>query len=451
MTKARIRMLAALYTVIFILAGAAAIILTEGYGWRLDLTENRLYTLSEASEMVVSEISGLTTVTVFNQESECPIILRKQLLQYAKRNRHLSVFYCDPYREPDRIRHYEELGYRIELNDLMIESGSKCKQIKLTDMYEMNEEGTQIKRVMAEQLITSGIHQVNTGEKEKVLFTDGHGEEPSQALMELFSMNSYETGYTELSVLGVDEQTEILVICAPKRDFSTEEVALIEAYLTSGGSLMVFLEPGAENLGNLKTLLNDWGLDFAGQAVMEPKLFVSGSGLNIAATYAPHAINQFFTNNRYYVIIPSCAALKQAYIRQGTTKTQQVLYTSPDAYMEGSFDKGVFGLALTSQRAITLENGQAAEGRIFLSGSKQIYGDDLLSSAKLANRDFLVQTAAWCAGDHSLISIPAKETDSMFLPVTAWEVRILSIFMLGVLPGGILAGGAFVSLRRRYL
>lgn len=451
MKKGRFRLIGVLYTIIFFLFGAAAVLLTETYGWKMDLTENRLYTLSDESEEILSEISEPVTVTVFNQETECPLILKNLLARYSRTGQNVSVFYSDPYREPERVRAYEEMGYVIELDDLMIESGDRYQQIKLADLYEMNESGTQIEKIMAERVITSAIHQVTSGEKTRILFTDGHGEEPSGTLMELFSSNHYQTGYTELSVLGIDMETEILVICAPKRDFSAEDIAVLEDYLTSGGSAMIFLEPGAGNLENLMVFLQDWGIIPANQAVKEPDLFVSGSELNIAATYAPHEINQFFTNNRYYVIIPSCVALKQAYVKQGTTKTQQVLHTSAAAYTEENTALGAVGLVLTSERTVTLEDGSSAEGRLFVSGSKQIYGDDLLTSAKLANHDFLVQAAAWCAEDSGMISIPATEMEDTYLPVVAQEARILILLMLGVLPVGILAIGTFISLHRRYL
>ncbi len=451
MKKSGFYLIAVMYSVIFALTGAAAVLLTEGYGARLDLTENRLYTLSEESEHVIRAVSAPVTITVFNQKEECPIILKNLLAEYEQAGGMVFVRYRDPYREPEIVRAYEEMGYAIEVNDLMVESEGRYKQLKLTDLYEMNEAGTQIKRIMAEQMITSGIHQVSNGEKTKILFTDGHGEEPSKSLMELFTTNHYQTGYTELSVSGIDDETESLVICAPKRDFSAEETDAIEAFLTAGKSVMVFLEPGAEGLENLSGFLEEWGIVPANLAVKEPTLFVSGNELNIAATYAPHEINQFFTNNRYYVIAPSCMALEQGYVRQGNTKTRQVLHTSKDAYIEGKTERGVFGLVLTSQRAVTSEDGQAVEGRLFVCGSKQIYGDDLLSSAKLANRDFLVQAASWCVNDESLISIPAKEMNHIFLPAAARETRILAVLTLGVIPLGILAGGVCISLRRRYL
>ena len=451
MKKSRFRLIGMLYTVIFLLVGIMAVLLTEAYGWKIDLTENRLYTLSEASEEVVSDLTQQVKITVFNQETECPLILTNLLDEYTSMEEKVTICYIDPYREPELVRMYKEMGYAIELNDLIIESEDRYQQLKLMELYEMNDAGTQVEKIAAEQKITSGIHQVTSGEKTQVLFTDGHGEEPSQALMELFTSNHYQTGYTELSVLGIAPETKILVISAPKRDFSAEDMEVLEEYLNTGGSAMIFLEPGSENLENLRIFLKDWGIAPENQAVREPDLFVSGSELNIAATYAPHEINQFFTNNRYYVIIPSCVPLHQEYIRQGTTKTQQVLHTTGDAYIEENAEKGVFGLVMTSSRTTTMEDGSTAEGRLFVSGSKQIYGDDLLTSSKLANHDFLVQAAAWCADDSFMISIPATEMKDTFLPVLAQESRSLILLMLGVLPLGILAIGICISLRRRYL
>lgn len=448
--KGQIGLAAGAMLILFLMAGVLSLLLTDHLGWKLDLTENQLYTLSQETKKILSQLEQSVSITVFNRETEFPLLPKNLLKQYSGCSKRVRIVYCDPYLEPKKVREYEEMGYKVELNDLMIESGEGRKQLKLADLYELNISGTQVERLAAEQEITSGIHMAAMGERERVLFTDGHGEEPSASLMELFTQNHYKTSYAELSVLGIDAKTSILVICAPRRDFDEEEIDGMEKYLLTGGSMMVFWEPGTTGMDNLTGLLRDWGIEPTQELVEEPNLYVSGSPLNVAATYGQHEINQYFKNNRYYVVTPSCVALRQIYEEQGTTTTAQVLRSSKDGTAGGT-EGGPFSLALSAERTVTTDDRRNVTGRLFVCGSKRIYGDDMLASEKLANGDFLIQAAGWCAGEESMIHIPPKEMGQIFLPVVASESRKWAVVLIGVLPLGILAAGAGMVLYRRYL
>ena len=51
--KRHLGLVAGAMTTIFLMIGILSIILTENFGWKLDLTENRLYTLSEETKGIL--------------------------------------------------------------------------------------------------------------------------------------------------------------------------------------------------------------------------------------------------------------------------------------------------------------------------------------------------------------------------------------------------------------
>ena len=153
--------------------------------------------------------------------------------------------------------------------------------------------------------------------------------------------------------------------------------------------------------------------------------------------------------------MPSCMALEQLYVRQGTTVTRQVLVStdSASALPEGELGvarQGPFTLAITSERTATTAAGETT-GRLFVVGSRMMIGDDLMSSSSTANRDFIAQAAGWCMGGERLLSIPAAQMNGRFLPITAGDAYAVAAVMLGVLPALILLAGAVFWLRRRLL
>ena len=453
--KAGYALSALLMLLVFALSGAAGVMLTDDYGMRLDLTEEKLYTLGEKTASVLSSLEADVTITVLNTQAEFPAVTANLLDSYDTASERLHVEYVDPYLNPKLIQAYAQQGVHVELSDLIVACSGRMKLLKLTDLYEFNQDGTQVVRLPAEQQITSAIDYVTGEDRALALFTDGHGEAPTAALMEIFKTNHYQTAYSAISVLGIDERTQVLVICSPRRDFTDAEIQMVEDYLHSGGSVMVFLEPGAQSLDRLCAFLADWGIAPTQDVVREPKLYVSANKLNVAASYVSHPINSYFTDNRYYVITPSCMPLEQVYVRQGTTITRQVLTTTGDAYAQaenglGVSRQGPFPLAMTAERTSTTDDGEKT-GRLFVAGSRMMIGDDLLASPSVANRDFLTQAAGWCMGEEELLSIPAAEMGGKFLPIVAGEAYVIAAVMLGVIPAGILLLGTAVWLRRRYL
>ena len=453
--KAGYVLTALLMVIVFALAGAVSVVLTDDYGMRLDLTEESLYTLGDETQRVLEGLSSQVEITVLNTRAEFPLIAANLLDSYDAAAGNVAVRYVDPYLNPTLVQGYAQRGIHVEVSDLIVSSQGRERQLKLTDLYELNQDGTQVVRMPAEQQITSAIDYVTREDRALALFTDGHGEAPTASLMELFETNHFKTSYSAISVLGVDENTQILVICAPRRDFTDDEIAMVEDYLHGGGSVMVFLEPGAQSLTRLCAFLEDWGITACQGVVREPKLYVSASELNAAASYVSHPINAYFTDNRYYVITPSCMPLGQAYTRQGNTVTRQVLSSTGDAYALDESGLGVsvtgpFPLAITSERTVTTDSGERT-GRLFAAGSRMMLGDDLMTSPSMANRDFLVQAAGWCMGEEELLSIPAADMSGKFLPVVAGESYAIAAVLLFAVPAGILLLGAAVWLRRRYL
>ena len=436
--------------VIFASAGICAGLLGERFGLKLDLTEQKLYTLSSETKRVLDGLDEEVTLTVLDQRADFPAIVANLLDSYCGACPELKVVYADPFREPQVVRALDEKGLKAAEGNIAVASGDAVKLLAVENLYQLDESGGSVVRLMAEQQITSAIDAVRSPEKGPVLFTDGHGESPSKALMALFEMNHYTPAYGELSVTGIPEDTALIVICAPSRDASGQEIALLEEFLARGGAVLMFMEPGSGTLLNFADFLADRGIGLTDDVVREPSLCLSGNELNIVATYAPHEITEYFSGHRVYPVMPSGSEVEQLYVKQGRTKTQIVLRTSADAYTMGG-ETGSRPLCVSSSRTDTDEDGEQTEQRLVVFGSGLIYGDDLLGEEKLANSELLVQTISWLDGDEELLNIPVKNLDADILPATAQTVRRYTAVMVVGVPVLILLAGAAMYIKRRYL
>lgn len=436
--------------VIFVSLGVCTYILSNQYGAKLDLTESKLYTLSEETKKVLDELRDPVEITVLNQGTDFPIIVKNLLDSYASHSAQLKITYCDPYREPKLIRELQNKGLHVSENDVIIRSTDGEQALPLDTLYEMDESNSRVTRLTGEQKITSAIYSVTHPERRAVLFTDGHGEEPSASLMALFENNHYRTSYSELSVLGIKKDTALIVICSPKRDASAEEIEMLENYMEQGGSVLCFMEPGTSSLTRFADFLAERGIGLTDDIIRDPSLCISKNELNIVATYGGHEINDYFTDNRLYVISPSSSVVNQLYIKQGRTETNQVLRSSPSSYTALG-QTGAQGICVSSTRTTTDASGNQLEQRLVVFGSRLVYGDDLLGENKLANSDFILQTISWLDNDENLINVPAKNLESDILPATdQLSYRYVAIMVVGI-PCAILIASFAVYVRRRYL
>src|SRR5699024_6069315 len=100
----------------------------------------------------------------------------------------------------------------------------------------------------------------------------------------LLSENNYaiETISTLLQD-NIPEDTEILVLCAPINDLSTDELRKLDAYMKNDGALGKQLYYAASidqpSLPNLESFLKEWGIEYGEGVVYETDPDYQASGV----------------------------------------------------------------------------------------------------------------------------------------------------------------------------
>ena len=447
--------------IIVVLLNLIAITATDKFALKIDLTANKLYELSELTSNVASALESPVEITAFSREADYPVMLREILARYAGLSPKIAVEYRDPYENPMLVDAYRQKGYSIAENDIIVNGQNNIRQLKLEDLYVFNPAKTRVKALRAEQALTGALLYTASGELLLAEFSDGHGERPSAELMRLFQENNFTVKRVTLGVSGVAEATDIMVIASPERDFQPEEIEWLEGYLNTGGKLLVFMEPAQKRLENFEKFLARWGIEFTRQLVFEEKAYLSNNPVNIVPMYAPHPINQFFGDKRYFLVSPATRALQKSAETTYELDVMPVLTSSPGSYAKEGKDftssarstedrTGPFILALSSWREVATD-GKEAEAKILALGSRKFYDDDILGKSSYANADFLVQAVNWLVANADGVRIPPKNVTAdpiNVLPDTVWFVGVLFI---GVIPLLVLFTGVIVCVRRKRL
>ena len=430
---------------VFFLVNLLAGEISKRYHTALDLTEEKLYALSDQTLLTAQTLPDHTTVYVFSDRDSYPAMLREMLRRYEQLSSRLQVIYADPAENPMLMTHYRQMGAVLEEADMLVEGSRRIKTIPYEDL--LLYEGGAPSGIDLEQQLSSALLYVHSGYAPRVLFTTGHGERPAGALYKLFTDNNYTVENKAIAVEDIGHP-ELMVIAGPGYDFSLQETELLAAYLSAGGKLMIFLEPAPAPMPNFSDFLLRWGMRLETGMVFEPKAFAAGSPHNLIPMYISNPVNEYFEKNPVYVVMPSSGAILAEGL--GAGRVEPLLRTTTDSYLKKD-------LNYVSPRR---EEGDASGpyvlaalsgGQVFLSGSRMIYADDLMGTESYANRPFLAQVLGALWQEATPLSIPPKALSNAPLLITGEQTRILSVLLTAALPLGALAAGTIVWFRRKRL
>ena len=227
---------------------------------RLDLTVDRLYTLSDQSRALCGELAAQTGAPielVFFEDALLAKDVRLLVDAYAEACPQVAMRDASRKEPPPGAR---EL-YTTTATTVIACRGDVCDPVGYP----------------SERNITAAILRLASARMPRVYFLVGHGE------VDLASQN--DGGYSGLAALlrdqGFDVQAlvgpataelprdaEVLIAAAPERDLLPEELALLDRYLEGGGRLLALSEPGLRS-NFYSEFLRRWGFDLEDGVIVD--------------------------------------------------------------------------------------------------------------------------------------------------------------------------------------
>jgi len=285
-------------------------------GARVDLTENKLYTLSSGTRSILKSVEEPITLTLFFSEDLAAG--QPQLQSYGKRVRELLEEYALASGgkiklevvNPEPFSEGEEQAQRAGISGLSTGAGGQfyfgLLGVNSTDGRETVPFFDPRDERFLEYTLSRVVYNLDHPEKKKVsvlssLPVDGGqplpGQRPPrpwQIMTELRSLFEVETVFPGAG--SIPEDTDVLLIIHPK-NLDEETLRAIDDYVIGGGRAIVFVDPvceadippGAEQnplaamqadrSSNLDTLLEAWGARMEpGQVAADRQLALQGQG-----------------------------------------------------------------------------------------------------------------------------------------------------------------------------
>lgn len=220
-----------------------AIFLGINYGMQklelspIDLTEEKLYTITEESKEKVKNIEkDINIYFIGYTDEDSTVDLAKQ---YHTANERINVEAVDINNRPDLANKY---GIESGTEGIIVECGDKSKVLTSNDLVTYDT-ATYETISIAEEKLTSSIQSVSSEKIPKVYFLGGYGEFSLTANMNYLQMylanEINEIGTLDILTTGkVPDDCDTLIITTPTKDFDDIATNAITDYINSGRNIL---------------------------------------------------------------------------------------------------------------------------------------------------------------------------------------------------------------------
>ena len=228
----------------------------------IDVTKNKIYTLSDASKDVIKNVNKDVVIYLYGIEEGST--LSDFVKQYSRVNDHIKWEILTEESNLAKVQEHDlSSGYSI----IILECDGASKVIDTSYEFNSYDYTTGQEVDLTEQTLTNSILAITTENKPKVYFTTGHDEyslDKELGVLSTYLQNeAYDASSVNLLTEGkVPEDCDLLVLMAPVKDFMEQEVESILAYINNGGNLILTTDVGntEETYPNLQRVYDQYGV-----------------------------------------------------------------------------------------------------------------------------------------------------------------------------------------------
>ena len=466
----------ALFLVVLIIVNVICTLLVERFPLKLDLTGEKAFELTEQSRNILDSVDIPVTITLLADETDFVAIddytaqANEMLKNYARLNSNVTVNYEDPIADPNVLNKYNDLS--ASTSDIIVSSEKRSVKISSNDLFNFsqNSSGYYIASSNVERCVTSALLSVTSENPPIAAFLEGHEEKALSGLENLLRLNNFEVVSNNIASEGLNTDASILVISAPSRDYTLEELSALDSFLYNGGEygkvVLYFADSTtAGSLPNLEVFLNDWGI-----ATGEGTVYETDSANVIGQ-------NAYFTRLQYgdedysgdlpdteglFPVINSAVPLTALELGGGVSLRSKTLLnfydtsavrpvTATDSWDPTSEETGTRPAAIMGMTTAIKDNAYSIHSYVVAFGSYSFADASYLENPSYSNSEYLLHLCNQLLNKDDSLTIYAKSLSSSYLDVTAQQSNLIWILFAFVLPAMILVYGVYVFIRRRHL
>ena len=438
--------------------------LASRYDWRWDLTETGEHSLAKQSVQLIENLSRPLRLAAIGS----PLTVKKnradELLRlYGRYNPAMvKIEFADPRSNP----HYVEQDLKMKSGDLIYMQYGEGAAKKIARLKRVDEE-----------TLSGALMRLVKGRVRKVYYVLGH-DQPDITGQEDDRLSSFAAALEEDSfrlsgiALAAEESfpadASLVVLASPRKELSPREKDKIREYLRQGGGLLMLYDP--QSAASIPELCESFGIKIGEGVVLDQVQRAHGSpeiGWQVITNaYGKHPVTRGFSAKDFSAFMIA-APLRISAPQSEKMQCSELVLSGPKSWGEtdlrtlfGRQSLAVFepevdwpGPAPLAVACQEIGKGEGAEpGR--RASRVAVFGDsDWIKNANFnlySNRDLIMNTVNWLAGDESGITrrAAAKRNSMAAVSQRAFSLVLAASFLL---PELILLIGLFICWKRRHI
>ncbi len=490
-----------LFVAAVVLLNIVMTMLFDRFPITIDLTSDSIYSVSDETIEYIEGIDVAVQVTVMCTEDEYRSIsdytvqCAELLDKYTQYNPLIVVSYKDLNSNPDFVANYSQ---SLETGDIIIELGdgdhTRVKVVSLADIIEVAEDYESYVSSMAdsygalythemfdsyglitgscaEQAITSAIMTVTDANPVTVatLTFPGADESDVSGLTDLLDKNGYIITEIDIQTEDIPDDVDLVIIPAPKIDYTTDEISKIETWLYNNGELekdlLYVASVEQAETPNLDALLYKYGLTVEYKVIYETSTSYYSSYQNYTfQTIVSEDYSDDIANPYLSLYVPNSRAVSTRFSDGDGYYTCEILvqtsenavlkdmydtsddWTTDDATERGSF----YSVAMGVYKVLNQDTHISGYTHVIAVGSDTMLTSTLMSSSQFNNGDFFLSLLNEITEKTEGVTITSKTISSSGVVVSESVENGLNVAFAGVIPVITIVIGIVVWMRRRH-
>lgn len=459
---------AALLTGIVMAIVIAINLLVGQLNLKLDLTQNKLFSLSEQTHSVLDGLNKEVKIIALYESGKENPTFKEILNKYKNNSKQIVVEYSDPILYPEVAKKYSKDGKNLKIGSIIIECGNKFKVINPEDMvnYSYNSQGSQsVPEYLAIEKNITGAIMYATSQKDPVVYDlQGHDEDSlPQEIVKQMQMENYKK--VDLNLLTDDlkgEEGDILLVISPKKDLAVEEENKIRSFLSKGGRAIFIKDLINVDTPNFDKLLYSYGVEIKKSLVVETdQQYSAKNPIYLIPKMSNHDIVKPLNDSKINAVMPVAQPVEEAKVKKQSIKVEGLLTTSDKAFGKMNLDSknmekengdinGPINVAVTVTEKLDDKNDEK-DAKVIVFSSSLFLQPQIISASNGANVDLFMNSLNWLQNQKQNISIRPKSLKMDYLKMNAFQQMFYSGVVVIIIPGIIMLAGLVVWLRRRHL
>ena len=500
-------MMSTVFTIVFVavvvLVNVVATVLFDRYPITFDLTKDKIYSISDESEEYVKKIDTDVLITIFASEEDFTNLASytrqadEVMKKYCKYNSKISYRYVDMDSNPDILKDYTDDS--ISAYDIIVETNptkdvKRTRKLTVLDLVNFSDDfnemltqyGTTAEKLAeqsggavnalssmtsyygsdiiassnAEQAFTSSFMTVTDPNPITVTLLTGRGELTELSYFQtLLTANGYTVNSIDITSEDIPEETNVVIVPAPKNDYLEADIKKLDAFLDNDGKLgkqlLYIASVQQQETPNLDEFLADYGLKVGEGAVCETYAdnYYNQQFLTISSEITDKFLQDVGTSDPK-LLIQASRPVKLLFDEKNKIATEAYVKSTDDAFVmdlqEGkTLEKGQQTYVAVASRVAYEDNGDSVYSNVIVAGSEFMFSDSYLSYTQYQNRAYFLSLLNGITHKTDGIVIEPKVIEGNVYDITEGQKTALKWIFILVIPVIVLAVGMVIWLRRK--